>query len=243
MSDKSWLIVNADDLGQSPGINEGTFKAHEQGIVTSGSLMVRWPAAREVADYARAHPKFSLGLHLDFGEWIFTGQYWEERYRVVPIDNANALADEVTKQIGIFLEMVGDLPTHIDSHQHMHRREPARSIVLRAAAQIPVRKCAPGLAYCGSFYGQRSGGKPHPDGITVAALIGIIENLATGWTEICCHPGNGEPLDSMYVAERAIEVQTLCDPSVREAIERKGVQLASYRDYRAAMPFTGAAPV
>ena len=39
------LIVNADDFGQSPGMNRGTIAARERGIVTSASLMVRWPAA------------------------------------------------------------------------------------------------------------------------------------------------------------------------------------------------------
>ena len=42
-----YLIVNADDFGQSPGINRGVIEAHENGIVTSASLMVRWPAAAE----------------------------------------------------------------------------------------------------------------------------------------------------------------------------------------------------
>jgi hypothetical protein len=62
------LIVNADDFGLSGGVNAGIMAAHEHGIVTSASLMVRWPAAR----YAAGHPRMSLGLHLDLGEWAFT---------------------------------------------------------------------------------------------------------------------------------------------------------------------------
>ena len=50
------LIVNADDFGLSAGVNRGIVEAHERGIVTSASLMVRRPAAREAADYARTHP-------------------------------------------------------------------------------------------------------------------------------------------------------------------------------------------
>ncbi|PYS69828.1 MAG: hypothetical protein DMF73_14065 [Acidobacteria bacterium] len=55
-----YLIVNADDFGQSPGINRGVIEAHENGIVTSASLMVRWPAAAEAAQYARGHPDLSV---------------------------------------------------------------------------------------------------------------------------------------------------------------------------------------
>jgi predicted glycoside hydrolase/deacetylase ChbG (UPF0249 family) len=29
------LIVNADDLGRTPGINAGIFKAHDRGMLTS----------------------------------------------------------------------------------------------------------------------------------------------------------------------------------------------------------------
>ena len=44
-----FLIVNADDFGRSPGVNRGVLLAHERGIVTSASLMVRWPSAIMVA--------------------------------------------------------------------------------------------------------------------------------------------------------------------------------------------------
>jgi predicted glycoside hydrolase/deacetylase ChbG (UPF0249 family) len=54
-------IVNADDFGQSAGINRGIVEAHQRGIVTSASLMVRWHAASEAAAaYARAHPRLSV---------------------------------------------------------------------------------------------------------------------------------------------------------------------------------------
>ena len=66
-----YLIVNADDFGQSHGVNRGIMQAHRRGIVTSASLMVRWLAASEAAAYAREHPSLSLGLHVDLGEKIF----------------------------------------------------------------------------------------------------------------------------------------------------------------------------
>jgi predicted glycoside hydrolase/deacetylase ChbG (UPF0249 family) len=66
-----FLIVNADDFGLTSGINRGIIEAHEHGIVTSASLMVRYPAAREAADYAKAHPELSVGLHFEAGEWRY----------------------------------------------------------------------------------------------------------------------------------------------------------------------------
>ncbi|HUF77954.1 MAG TPA: ChbG/HpnK family deacetylase, partial [Thermoanaerobaculia bacterium] len=34
------LIVNADDLGRTAGINAGIFESHREGIVSSATLMV-----------------------------------------------------------------------------------------------------------------------------------------------------------------------------------------------------------
>src|SRR5690349_482814 len=98
MTGGRYLIVNADDLGQSPGVNRGIFQAHRDGIVTSASLMVRWPAAGEAAAYARAHPDLSVGLHLDLGEWEFRGGAWVARYEVVPPGDAAAAAEEAARQ-------------------------------------------------------------------------------------------------------------------------------------------------
>jgi hypothetical protein len=49
MTAARYLIVNADDFGQSPGVNRGIIQGFDQGIVTSASLMVRWPAAAPAA--------------------------------------------------------------------------------------------------------------------------------------------------------------------------------------------------
>src|SRR5579884_3617535 len=82
------LIVNADDFGRSHGINRGVFVAHDQGIVTSASLMVRWPAATDAVNYARGAPGLSLGLHIDLAEWVHTPSGWRPVYEVV--DNQDA---------------------------------------------------------------------------------------------------------------------------------------------------------
>src|SRR3954463_5895104 len=81
------LVVNADDLGLSPGVNRGIFEAHERGVVTSASLMVRWPAAEEGAEYAKAHAALGVGLHLDFAEWTIRDDQWIRLYQVCDLDN------------------------------------------------------------------------------------------------------------------------------------------------------------
>jgi hopanoid biosynthesis associated protein HpnK len=58
------LIVNADDFGRSSSINAAVIRAHQDGILTSASLMVNEPACDEAVALARKNPKLGVGLHL-----------------------------------------------------------------------------------------------------------------------------------------------------------------------------------
>ena len=60
----SYLIINADDFGFSDGVNAAIIKAHEEGILTSTSLMVSGGAAQEAIALAKNHPELAVGLHL-----------------------------------------------------------------------------------------------------------------------------------------------------------------------------------
>ena len=60
----SYLIINADDFGFSQGVNAAIIKAHEEGILTSTSLMVSGDAVQEAIALAKNHPQLAVGLHL-----------------------------------------------------------------------------------------------------------------------------------------------------------------------------------
>lgn len=226
-----WLIVNADDLGQSDGVNAGIMNAVEHGVVTSASLMVRWPAAGDAAAWARRRDYVSIGLHLDLGEWIVRDGSWEPVYEVVDPDDGPAVAGELERQLRRFEELMGRPPSHIDSHQHVHLRDPVRSSVLAAAGRLgaPVRSLGD-ITYCGEFYGQWGGGEPHPECITFDALVAIVDSLGPGRTELACHPGADalDDIDSMYLVERALERRVLCDPRLPDALAARDVRLRSF---------------
>ena len=231
MTSKRYLIVNADDFGQSQGVNRGIIEAYENGIVTSASLMVRWPAAAEAAVYVRENSELSLGLHLDLCEWICRDGSWEPLYEVVNLEDRAAVAGEVTRQLELFERLVSRAPSHIDSHQHVHRTEPRRSMLIAIAEQmgVPLRDCSSEIRYCGNFYGQSANGYPYPEGISIEGLVMTLKTLPPGITELGCHPGFADGLESMYSSERVQEVQVLCDPRVRAAIDVGGIELCSFR--------------
>ncbi|MEK6710564.1 MAG: ChbG/HpnK family deacetylase [Nitrospinota bacterium] len=225
------LIVNGDDFGLSPGVNAGTIAARERGILTSASLMARGPAAGEAAAYARRNLSLSVGLHLDLGEWVCREGNWEILYQVAPAGDARAVRAEARRQLDAFRRLTGMEPTHLDSHQHVHRREPARSIFAEMAQElgVPLRGATPGVRYCGDFYGQTAEGHPLPGTLTVDHLLGVLGRLGPGAAELGCHPGQGKDFESPYLHERGRELATLCDPRVRAALPDLGITLCSFR--------------
>jgi predicted glycoside hydrolase/deacetylase ChbG (UPF0249 family) len=226
------LVVNADDLGQSDGVNAGIAAAVADGIVTSASLMVRWPAAPAAARWAEAHPAVSIGLHVDLGEWVYRDGGWAPLYQVVDPHDTDAVDAELSSQIGRFVRLIGRLPTHLDSHQHAHRQEPLRSRLLAAGDRlgVPVRGASTAVTYCGGFYGQTGRGEPYPEGITFEALLRLFDGFGDGVTELSCHPGADDlgDLDSPYRTERAAERRVLCDPRLRGALEVRGIDLRPF---------------
>ncbi len=229
---KKYLIVNADDFGQSAGVNRGIASAHEHGIVTSASLMVRWPAAAEAAVYAQRRPELSLGLHLDLGEWTYRGGDWVPLYKVTPLDDPARVRSELAAQLATFRKLTGRDPSHIDSHQHVHRRAPVQSIVIEWADKlaVPLRHFCRHVSYCGDFYGQTAEGSPISGRISVDGLLQIVARLSAGWTELSCHPAVAADLETLYREERARELEVLCHPNVRAAISGMGVELCSFEN-------------
>jgi predicted glycoside hydrolase/deacetylase ChbG (UPF0249 family) len=227
------LIVNADDFGRAQGVNAGISRSHEQGIVTSTSLMVRWPAAIPAAEYARAHPGLGVGLHVDLGEWAFEKGEWTCVDEVVPLDQPEAVEAEVRAQLEAFRRLIGGDPTHLDSHQHVHTQAPLVEASLeRLAAELgrQLRQVTSQVRYCGDFYGQTATGHPRHEQIRTEHLVEIVTKLQPGVTELACHPGEGLDIDSPYREERELEVAALCDARVRAAIEREAIVLCSFAD-------------
>jgi len=201
-------------------------------------LMVRWPAALAAAEYAKSRSQLSVGLHIDLGEWVRgPGEYeWSELYHVVDGKDADAVRAEIRRQVDRFIELVGAPPTHLDSHQHVHRNEPARSIVLEAGREfgVVVRQFDRRVRYVGGFYGQDGRGQSWPQGVSVDRLVSMIAELpAAGITEFGCHPGEDLALATPYRAERRDEVATLTSPAVRAALLEHHVALRSFRDLAA----------
>jgi predicted glycoside hydrolase/deacetylase ChbG (UPF0249 family) len=199
------LIVNADDLGYTEGVNRGIAEAHRAGIVTSTTLMVDRPAAAHGVELVAALPRLGLGLHA-----------------VVDGVEPGRCEEELERQLARFRELAGRQPTHLDSHHHTHR---GAGLLPRFEAfadrhGLPLRDRD--VRHEGGFYGAAA--------VTVERLLGLLDGLAEGTTELGTHPGRADGLDSRYTTQRELELATLTDPRVRARVEELGIELVHWGD-------------
>jgi predicted glycoside hydrolase/deacetylase ChbG (UPF0249 family) len=243
------LIVNADDLGRTSGINRGVFEAHRRGIVTSASLMVNHAAAAEAAALAKDHANLGIGLHLALtggpaalapalipslvgGDGILPAK---------PEGLAGAQASEVLAearaQLKRFRSIVGREPTHIDTHHHAHRLPMVLEAVVTLAWEtgLPVRSDSAEVRAR-----LRAENVPTPDhfiddffgeGATLEGLLQRLGQLELGTTELMCHPAVvDEELrsGSSYAEPRRQELAVLTHPEPRAAVQAAGIRLIHF---------------
>jgi predicted glycoside hydrolase/deacetylase ChbG (UPF0249 family) len=214
------LIVNGDDFGATHGINRGVVEAHEKGILTSASLMVDRPTSQEAALVGAGLPSLGVGLHV-----------------VLPSPAAPAVAGEhLQRQLDRFVELYGEMPTHIDSHHNVHRDPRLLPAFLEVAQRhrLPLRDHC-GVRHIAAFYGQW-GGETHLEQVSPDAIARIVSSeLAEGFNELCCHPGYVDGgLESSYSDERRAELETLCDPTVAALLRERQIGLVTFQEARAA---------
>jgi len=131
------IILNADDLGRSPGINAAIIRAHREGVLTSASLMVSAPAWADAVALARQTPDLAVGLHVVVagGSSVLphrliphlvdaSGRFPDDslgpglRYFFSPTAQRE-IADELEAQFERFAATGFDLD-HVDGHLHLH---------------------------------------------------------------------------------------------------------------------------
>ena len=129
------LILHADDLGLSKSVNQASFKALEEGLVNSGSVMMPCEFISDVGEFALNNPEIDLGLHLTVtSEWRDykwdgvsnsnlissmidkKGNLFENKKKFTLNANPKDLKKELQAQIDL-AKSIGIKPTHIDSHE------------------------------------------------------------------------------------------------------------------------------
>jgi len=149
------LIVNADDLGWTEGVNRGIAEAHHHGIVTSASLLANGGAFESAVKLALTTPGLGVGVHLnlsdgapvadaetvtslvnDHGE--FSGG---PESLLLRLARRGVATEEVEREWDAQIQRVRDTgmrPTHLDGHKHVHMLPGLFEIALRLAKRHGV---------------------------------------------------------------------------------------------------------
>ena len=150
------LIVNADDLGWTDGVNRGIADAHRQGLVTSTSLLANGRAFDSALDVARGNPALGVGVHLNLSDGPPTAS--PENVRGL-LNSENCLEDgpetlllriasrslpleEIEREWDAQIQKVreaGIHPTHVDGHKHVQMLPGLFEIAVRLAKKHGIR--------------------------------------------------------------------------------------------------------
>jgi len=143
LSGRRQLIVNADDFGFTPDVNQGIVEAHRRGILTATTLMANGAAFDDAVRLAHETPSLDIGCHLVLigGRSLLTGR----AYPLTVPRLAAALAgrdlrayDELKAQVRRIVE-AGLRPTHLDTHKHTHLAPPVLDAVARIGEEFGIR--------------------------------------------------------------------------------------------------------
>ena len=145
------LIVNADDFGLTPGINQAIAELHTAGVLTSATLMANGPAFADAARIARTLPTLGVGAHIVLTDGTPISDpstiptlLGSDRRTLRPTLTA-FLAALLTGRIhedDIYREALAQIqklqaaginPTHLDTHKHTHIFPQVLRAILRAA--------------------------------------------------------------------------------------------------------------
>ncbi|MCD7035062.1 chitin disaccharide deacetylase [Metabacillus sp. GX 13764] len=238
------VIVNADDFGYSKSINYGILEAHENGILTSATMMMNMPGTNHACFIAKNTPSLGVGVHfaLTIGEPLTvcpsltdtSGQFLKRDRFFKGELNLEEVKRELSAQLSRFLEE-GLTPTHFDSHHHVHSHPIVWQALTELAdsMQVPVREPLSRdlpdqekytvCSFYSSFYGEK---------LLPNHFISLIEELdGKDAIEVMTHPGYADAFvmeNSSYNVQRVYETKALLDPALKEWTAEKNIELCHY---------------
>ncbi|MEN6566728.1 MAG: carbohydrate deacetylase [Veillonellales bacterium] len=239
------LIINADDLGLTPGCIEGVIQAMTRGIVTDTSLMVNTGYTGEAVKKIKKHGISRVGLHLNltFGQPVLpvsevpslvdgNGRFRRRVAEAVSFMNPADVKRELSAQVEKFLTLGLGL-THLDSHHHVHTHGEILPIVVELAQQlgVPLRQgnetVRENIKKAGIATTDSISLKFYEQGATLNNLKKIIQTQSDGTLEIMCHPAKPDPLlyeISSYNHWRENELAALTSQEIKDFIKQNGVR-------------------
>lgn len=245
------LLVRADDLGYSEGINYGIAKSVKEGIIGSVGVMTNMPAVvhglkllEDTEVCFGQHTNICVGKPItdpslipsitnESGKFKSSKEYRQTKEDFVVLDE---VIIEIEAQYKRFVELIGEPPRYFEGHA-------VASANFFKGLEIVAEK------YDLKYSGLSLDGTPlkisnkdvfvsmdsmKPDYVPFESLKKTVKNAnEEGYYMFICHPGylDGYILkNSSLTMPRPMEVDMACDPNTRKWLEESGVELITYDD-------------
>jgi chitin disaccharide deacetylase len=252
------LIVRGDDLGMTQGSLVAFERAFNEGVLTSGAIIVPGPWFESAAELARRNPGWCTGVHLCLvGEW--RGFRWRP---VLPWDKVRSMVDEDGFLYASPAELFAHQPKieeidaelraqvnlakkrgvnvqYVDMHYASPSQYPGLEQVVRkigADYNVPVS----------SYLGEKraSGVYTTPVDQKLKAAVQFLDALGPGLWLWVSHIGIDSPEQRALIhtepraifveggvgRHRAEELNVLTSLEVKSIILKKGIVLTNYRE-------------
>lgn len=252
------VIVRGDDLGMTQGSLVAFEKAFNEGVLTSGAMIVPGPWFESAAELARRNPGWCTGVHLCMvGEW--RGFRWRP---VLPWDKVRSMVDEDGFLYGSPTELFAHKPKieeidaelraqvnlakkkgvnvqYVDMHYASASQYPGLEQVVKkigADYNVPIS----------SYMGEKraSGVYTTPVEQKLNAAVKFLDALTPGLWLWVAHIGIDTPEQRALIhmepsaifveggvgRHRAAELDVLTSLEVKSIILKKGIVLTSYTD-------------
>jgi predicted glycoside hydrolase/deacetylase ChbG (UPF0249 family) len=194
------LIVNADDFGQTSGINRAVLELHQAGVLTSATMMANAGATNEAIDIARAMPTLGIGCHIVLTDGVpilpphrvssllngsdhfipsltvFLSRLLAGKIR------AEEIEAEATAQIH-HLQSRGIRVDHVDTHKHVHMFPRVLRPILRAARACGIRSVRRPFE---PLWAVRATAR---HGFTRTAQVTLLRRLQSAWQVVLAQEG------------------------------------------------------
>lgn len=251
------ISICADDYGYSAGMSEAIRILIQNKRISATSAMTSlaiWP--EEGVKLKELIGEAQLGLHFDLTSSIAPLSQWLMKSALRRIDTG-FVRDELRRQLDQFTAVMGILPEHFDSHQHVHTFPQIREVVTQVLGEyypeknVPVRSLqdcmpAPDSAFKAWMIKQFSKGF-HPENLRFPhnpSFGGIYSfsiekpfaehldewlDIAPNNTLLMVHPGIGDAIDGDEIHEaRSHEFEYLNSSAFAEKLESLGIELGSF---------------
>lgn len=248
------MLIRADDLGFSEGINCGIARSVKSGLVRSVGIMTNMPTATEGVEMLKGtgvcygqHTNICAGRPLtdpekipslvqSNGEFRHSKEYREAYKERTDFVNMEEVILEIEAQYQRFKELTGEEPHYFEGHAV------ASVNFFKGLKIVAERHHLPLLAFSMEpffFRGHRMRTQMKsmdPDYDPEQFIRKVADHCKEDTVDmVVCHPGYLDAYilkHSSLTRPRPFEVEMLCDPEVKRYIEDRNIQLITYDDLK-----------